>query len=358
MKQTRAAVLYEPKTPLRLERVTMPEPSPGAVLVRLRASGVCHTDLHVWHGHMDSAFPIILGHEGAGVVAAVGDRVTHFKRGDCVVISVIAPCGRCDRCQQGQSHLCEHEPVISAHPQTMDGTTLHRMFGIGSFAEYALVPQERLVKLPADVPLEIACLLGCGASTGIGAVLNTAKVTWGSTVAIFGCGGVGLSAVMAAKLTGAQRIIGVDILSHKLRLAKQLGATDTINAQRDDPVERIRSLTDGGCDFAFECVGSIKTMEQAWQSIRAGGKCVVIGAAPSGEHLTIDPHELLSEKTLTGSLGGSIRPHADISHFLDFYRQGRLPLDKLISATYSLSQVNEALQDLEAGRVVKAVVRM
>jgi S-(hydroxymethyl)glutathione dehydrogenase/alcohol dehydrogenase len=361
----KAAVFYEIGKPLKVENVALDDPQMNEVLVKLVASGVCHSDLHFLKGEMPAPTPVVPGHEGAGIVEKVGPGVTTLQPGDHVVMMVSFSCGKCRFCAEGHPTQClENLPIMSmatlpgGHTRLRKGDqTLHHLFGLSSFAEYAVVHERSCVKVRNDAPLDVACLLGCGVSTGLGAAINTTGLRPGDSIAVFGCGGVGLSAIMGAKLAGAGTIIAVDALSSKLKMAKKLGADVTINVKRQEPVGKIMELTGGGADYALECIGNVNVMAQAFASIRFGGKFIVVGMAPLGTMISAAPFEFLLGKTITGTVQGDIRPSVDIPRFLDLYMNGKLPIDKLISHTYTLSQINEAFGALERGEVIRSVIK-
>ncbi len=362
--KTKAAVLWEAEAPLEVEEVDLDEPGSNEVLVELVATGVCHTDLHAALGHFPVPKPMVLGHEGAGIVREVGPGVLTVVPGDHVALVSMPSCGHCDRCVSGEPYICERGfegmgsgALLSGETRLRKGKQrIHHLFGQASFAQYAVVHESTAVKVPHDVPLHIAGPLGCGFTTGIGAVLNTAGVRPGETVAVFGCGGVGLSAVMGAALANAAEIVAIDILDHKLDMARDLGATRLINATQEDPVEAILESTGGGVDYAFECVGLPELMDQAYRAVRAGGKAIVCGAAPSGSQLSIEPLPLLQGKSIVGSAAGSTCFAVDIPRLLRLYQSGRLPLDRLITGTYPLEDINLALEALKKGQAVKSVI--
>ncbi len=363
--KTKAAILWEAGAPLEIEEIELDAPGPGEILVELKITGVCHTDLHAAVGHFPVKKPMVLGHEGAGIVREVGAGVTHVAPGDLVALGAMPHCGHCDRCVAGEAYICRQGFVGMATGELLNGGTrlhkngqrVHHLFGQASFSEFAVVDKSSAVRLPEDAPLELAGPLGCGFTTGIGAVLNTAKVRPGETVAVFGCGGVGLSAIAGAALVNAGVIIAVDILKSKLDLARQMGATMWVDATEVDPVQAILDVTNGGTDYSFECVGLPKLMNQAYQSIRAGGKAVVCGAAPGGETLTIEPLPLLQGKSIIGSAAGSTLFSIDIPRLLKLHQRGLLPLDKLITGSYRLEGINTALKMLEEGKAVKSLIR-
>jgi len=360
----RAAVLYEPHHPLVIEDLELDAPGPNEVQVRMVATGVCQTDLHPIEGHLRWPLPAVLGHEGAGVVETVGSGVNSLLPGDHVVLIVSPSCGECIYCESGRPYLCSVGAKSAFNGTLISGVKrLHKneeyinhFFCQSSFAEHAIVDERNAIKVRSDAPLDSVCLLGCGTMTGVGGVVNTAKVEPGSSVAVFGCGGVGQSAILGAVLVGASTIIGIDIHDLKLASALNLGATDIINATDTDPVDAVREISGGGVDYAFEAIGSTKVMEQAWSVIKAGGKAVILGAAAPDEFLRIDPYELLAGKVLMGSSCGSVVPKRDIPRFVDLYMRGRLPLDKLVGRHYSLEQINDAFSELKRGKSNRSVI--
>ncbi|MFC2031822.1 alcohol dehydrogenase catalytic domain-containing protein [Chloroflexota bacterium] len=359
----KAAVLYEPKTPLKVEEVDLDEPKEGEVLVKLVGTGVCHTDLSVANGNIKMPMPIVLGHEGGGIVEKTGPGVTRVKPGDHVVLTGGAFCGKCRYCAMGKPILCEvfrpilFQGILPGGQKRLhkDGQDLSHFFVQSSFAEYSVAPEEAAIKVRDDAPLDIVCILGCGAITGIGSVINTAQVEVGSSTAIFGCGGVGMSALLAAKAIGAGKIIVVDILDSKLKMAKELGATHTINATLENPVERIAQITGDGADYSFVAILNKDVIIQAIMAIRPGGQCTIIAGIPRGEY-RLDNLGILHEKIIKGCRLGSVRAGVDIPAYVDLFMDGRLPLDKLVMRSYPLSEVNSAFEALEKGEVIKSVI--
>lgn len=362
----KAAVLYEMGKPIRVEDVTIDPPQANEVLVKMVATGVCHTDLHFIKGDMPQPLPVVLGHEGAGIVEKVGPGVTTLKPGDHVILMVAYSCGKCRYCAIGQTAMCSEWLTYHMMGTLPSGTKrlhkgsqeLNHFFSQSSFAEYAVVHERTAIKVRDDAPLDVVTILGCGASTGIGAAINTAGMRAGETVAVFGCGGVGQSVLLGARLAGASKLIAVDTVDLKLEKAKELGADYLINASKENAQQRIMEITGGGADYSFECIGNVNVMAQAFSSIHNGGKCVVVGMAPLGAMLTIAPYELLLGKTIVGCVQGHIKAAVDIPRYVDLYMSGKLPIDKLITKKYSgLDHINEAIEDLEKGRVVKAIVK-
>jgi NDMA-dependent alcohol dehydrogenase len=363
----KAAVLYELKTPLKVEEVDLDPPKAGEVRVKIAANGVCHSDYSVIHGVLRSPLPVVPGHEGAGVVEEVGPGVSLVKPGDHVVLSFAPYCGHCYYCSIGRPVLCDNMRFTMGKGTLLDGTCrlkkngtpIHHMAGLSSFAQYAVVAETSCIKIPDDVPLDKACLVGCGVMTGVGAAINTAKVEPGSSAVVIGCGGVGLNVIQGCVLAGAATIIAVDLMDNKLEYAKQFGATHTINPSRQELVKTVRSLTDGrGADYAFEVIGLGKTIEQAYACARQGGTTVVVGAPSREDTVTIPASSLLTEKVLRGSVYGSARPRVDMPRLIDLYMKKKLKLDELVTRTYSLDEVNEAMTALEKGEVARSVVVM
>ena len=331
----KAAVLYEANTPVVIEDLDMEEPAQGEVLVKLGASGVCHSDWHVVKGEWTHhPLPTVLGHEGAGVVEATGPGVTNVKPGDHVILSWKANCGLCEACQKGWPNVC-YNPLESPKLQRRsDGATINRLAQLGTFAAYVTVPEIAAVPIDKDVPFAQAALVGCGVTTGVGAAINTARVQPGTTVAVFGAGGVGLNCMQGAEIAGATTIIAVDILDNKLDMAMEFGATHAVNASRDDPVERIMELTGGlGAHYAFEAIGLVEApFVQSIRCTRRRGVTVWVGHAPEETPVTIDARDLMQEKTVIGSMYGTARPQIEFPRLLALYKAGRLRLDELITA--------------------------
>ncbi|HEX6738500.1 MAG TPA: Zn-dependent alcohol dehydrogenase [Vicinamibacteria bacterium] len=362
----KAAVCHQRNQPLRVEEVALDPPGPGEVAVRLAASGVCHSDLSAISGVLPVELPAVLGHEGAGTVEAVGPGVSGLAPGDPVVLSWVTSCGSCFFCGCGRPNLCEvGERINRTHRQPdgtarvrLDGRELQAVSALGTLAERAVVPAAAAVKLPAGVPLDAAALLGCSVMTGVGAVLNTARVAPGSSVAVFGAGGVGLNVVQGAVLAGAARVIVVDTNPRKLSLAESFGATDAVDASQGDPATAVRKLTAGrGADYAFEAVGRKTTIEQAYAATRRGGTCVVVGIGAREESAAINTFFLpILEKRLVGCWYGSADVHRDFPRLLAFWQAGRLKLDALITQRYRLEEVNEALAALAEGRNARGLV--
>lgn len=362
----KAAVLYEINTPLKVEDVSLDEPQGNEVLVKLVATGVCHSDLHFMKGDMPQPTPFVPGHEGAGIVEKVGPSVTTLQPGDHVILMVAFSCGKCPRCAEGRPSLCVENLPIQMMATLPGGATrlhkgdqtLHHLFGLACFAEKVVVHERSAVKVREDAPLDVVCPLGCGVSTGLGMSINTAGIRPGDSIAIFGCGGVGLSAVMGAKLAGAGTIIAIDTLDNKLQKAKELGADHVVNAsQVEDPPAKVSELTGGGADYAVECIGKVDVMLQVVGSVRIGGTCILAGMAPLADTLSIAPFHFLLGKTVTGSTQGDVIPSIDIPKYIDLFMAGKLPIDKLITKSYKLEQINEAFEALEKGEAIKSIIK-
>ena len=356
----KAAVLHEVNTPLRIEDVEIDGPGPREVLIRTGASGVCHSDLHFVEGKYSISMPVVLGHEAAGTVESVGEQVFYVKPGDRVITCLSVFCGHCEYCLSGRPVLCTRADVVRSpteKPRLLQGDTpVTQMAQLSSFAELMLVHEHATVKVRDDVPFEQLALIGCGVTTGLGAVLNTARVEPGSTVAVIGCGGVGLNAVQGAALAGALRIIAVDAVETKLTIAQEFGATDVIDASGGDVVEKVLNLTDGGVDYSFEAIGTKETAEQAFEMLRAGGTATIIGMIPQGTKIELDGPSFLREKRIQGSSMGSNRFRIDMPRYIEFYLQGRLKLDELVTQRMKLEQVNEAFEDMKQGYVARSVI--
>ncbi|MCZ7537606.1 MAG: Zn-dependent alcohol dehydrogenase [Acidimicrobiia bacterium] len=355
----RAALLYEANEPLVIEEIQISKPDRNEVLIRTAASGLCHSDLHFVDGVYPFKPPAVLGHESAGVVEAVGADVRYVEPGDHVITCLTVFCGRCRSCLSGRPSLCggsgTRRPKGAPPRLSKDGRPVTQFANLGGFAEQMLVHENAVVKIRKDMPLDRAALIGCGVTTGVGAVIRTAGVEAGSDVAIVGCGGVGLSAVNGAALAGANRIIAVDRIGTKLDLARKFGATHTVDASKDDAVAQVHEISGGGVDYAFEAIGRKETAEQAWAMLRAGGVATVIGMLPIGAKIEIPGMDLLTEKRLQGSAMGSTQFRLDMPRFVDFYLAGRLHLDELISRRVSLGDVNDAMAALREGQVARQV---
>ena len=364
--EIKAAVLYEANTPLIVEPVELDDPKEGEVLVRIAAAGVCRSDYHVMKGEWTPPLPMVLGHEAAGVVKKVGTGVGRVAPGQHVILNFRPNCGWCDFCTRGEPVLCNGSDSDrwllfdgTARLHTKRGQDLHHFARTASFAEYAVVPESGAVPVREDMPLDKAALVGCAVMTGVGAVINTAKVEAGSSVLVIGCGGVGLNCIQGAVLAGAERIIAVDMKANKLEYAKEFGATDVLDASEGDTAARVLELTNGGVDYAFEAIGFSKTIVDCYESTRLGGTTVVVGMAPEDDMMTIPALSLpRTEKVIRGSWYGSARPWVDLPKMVDLYMRGRLKLDPLLSRTYPLDEINEAYEALDRGDVARSVLRM
>ena len=356
----KGAVLYEAQTPLVVEELDIDEPGPGEVLVKMSASGVCHSDWHVVKGEWTHVpLPAVLGHEGAGVVEAVGPNVTHVKPGDHAILSWMPSCGVCETCQKGWPNLCLKDFTVSSGLRVRStGAEIGQLVGMGTFGSYQVVPEMSVVPIDRDVPMEQASLVGCGVTTGAGAAINTARVQPGTTVAVFGCGGVGLNCIQGARIAGATTIIAVDLLDNKLDLGREFGATHTVNASREDPVARIKELTGGhGAHYAFEAIGLVEApFVQSIHCTRRRGVTVWVGHAPVNTSVTIDAQDLIWEKTVIASMYGSARPQIDFPRLLALYKAGELKLDELVSRRFPVEQVNTAFEVLGKGEVARSVL--
>jgi S-(hydroxymethyl)glutathione dehydrogenase/alcohol dehydrogenase len=362
----RGAIFEGSGRPLVIDELEIDEPHAGEALVRVSASGVCHSDYHVVAGEWASPTPIVLGHEGAGVVEAIGERVTGVGVGDHVILSWTPYCGRCAYCLRGRLNLCALAADTAYASVMFDGTTrLHRggsdVYGylaVGSFAEYAIVPETGAIPIRKDAPLDRAAIVGCAVTTGVGAAINTAQVEPGASALVIGCGGVGLSVIMGAALVSAWPIIAVDVVDSKLALAQRVGATETVNARSMDVLEAVREITGGrGADYAFEAIGLARTIELAYDALCPGGTAVVVGQVPEGVKASFDPYVMSDrEKRLIGSNYGSARPPLDFPRIIDLYMVGRLDLDALVSQHIRLEEINEAFAAMERGETVRSIV--
>lgn len=361
MSDIRAAVLHAVGEPLVIEKVTLAPPGPGEVLVRMAAAGVCHSDLHVAKGHLRQRLPVVLGHEGAGVVEGVGEGVESVAVGTRVALMWIPSCGHCHYCQSGQGHLCDNgDPLGKSSRLSLDGDPVNHFLSTSAFADYVVVPQEGVLPLDEEVSLEQAALVSCGVVTGVGAVLNAARVPPGASVAVFGCGGVGLNVLQGARLAEAGRVIALDRLPDKLALAGKFGATDTLNVSDPDAdvVGAVRELTDGrGVDFAFDAVGDALVFKQAYAATAKGGTVVVVGLPPVEQKLEVRGVSLvLQEKAVIGSFYGSMTPRDHLPRLLKLHQDGKLALDELVSHRFKLEEINEAFAALDQGALTRGLV--
>jgi alcohol dehydrogenase len=372
--KTRAAVLYEmgapppysESLPLVIDEIALAGPGPGEVLVEIAGAGLCHSDLSVVDGSRPRTMPMVMGHEASGIVRDVGSEVSEFAPGDQVVFSFVPVCGHCSYCASGRGALCEAGARANVAGTLLSGarrfsdakaTACNHHLGVSAFSQFTVAAQESLVKIDASLPLATAALFGCAVMTGVGAVVNTARVMPGTSVAVFGMGGVGLSAIMGARVAGAYPIIAVDKLEDKLKLAGEIGATHTINAARDDPLAAVRELTGGGADYAFESVGNEQVLIQAYQATKRGGTTITIGLPAPDKKFSIPAVSLtLEERTVKGSYMGSSVPRRDIPRFIDMYLAGLLPVDKLHTHTLRLDEINLGFDRLAQGQAVRQII--
>ena len=364
----KAAIAWGPGQPLTIEEVQVMPPQAGEVRVRLVATGVCHTDAFTLSGEdPEGVFPCILGHEGGGIVESVGAGVTSVKVGDHVIPLYTPECGECKFCKSGKTNLCQKIRATQGKGLMPDGTTrfskdgqpIYHYMGTSTFSEYTVLPEISVAKVDSTAPLEEVCLLGCGVTTGIGAVMNTAKVKAGESVAIFGLGGIGLSAIIGARLAKAGRIIAIDINESKFELARKLGATDCINPNDyDKPIQEvIVELTDGGVDFSFECIGNVKVMRAALECCHKGwGESVIIGVAGAGQEISTRPFQLVTGRVWRGSAFGGVRGRSELPSYVQRYLKGEFRLDDFITHTLPLEQINEAFELMHAGKSIRTVI--
>lgn len=360
-----AAVLYSQNAPFQIEEVELAPPGPGEVLVKLSATGICHTDLTVAKDYFIVPPPVVLGHEGAGIVMETGAGVSSVKTGDHVVLTGLAACGHCKYCAAERPFLCEtHRPLRTSgylpgnvKRLSKNGRAISHFFLQSSFATWAVVPDSAAIKIREDAPLDVVCYLGCGGMTGLGMVLNTARVPPGASVAVFGCGSVGLSAVMGAKMARAAQIIAVDVVDAKLKMAQEVGATHCINGSKEDAIKKVAEITGGGAEYNFMAVGSNQVASQVINTMPAGAMCVIAGSPKTpDQQMNIDMFSMIREKVVRGSTFGSSHPWHDIPLYVNQFMAGQLPLDKLITRRYSLSEINQAMHDLETGQIVKGII--
>ncbi len=357
----KAAVLYEPNTPLVIEDVTVRKPQSREVLLRTAVAGLCHSDLHFIEGLYPHPLPVVLGHESACIVEQVGSEVTYVKPGDHVITCLSVFCGTCENCTTGRPMICTNTDVKMppGKAQRLEWgkpEQLHTGFNLSSFAEQMLVHENAIVKIRNDMPLDRAALIGCGVITGFGAAVNTAAVKMGETVAVVGCGGVGMAAVNGAYIAGAGRVIAVDTNPVKLQLATELGATDVINPNDGDPVERIKDMTGGGVHHAIECLGLKKTAEQCFEMLAMGGTATIVGMVPFGEKIELHGFDFLRERKIQGSSMGSNRFRVDMPRLIELYMQDRLKLGHWVSNKIKLEEINEGFQAMKDGKVIRSVI--
>ena len=351
---------------LTVEEVELSPPKATEVLIQMKAAGVCHSDLHTYRGELRATPPLVLGHEGAGIVTAVGHNVSKIKPGDRVTINWLPACETCPTCLNGRHNVCERLATTTFKAVLLDGTTrltasdglsLKHMLGVATMAEYAVVDQAGVVPIPDEVPFEVAAVIGCAVATGVGAVINTARAKPALPAAVIGCGGIGLSAIQGCQLAGLNPIVAVDVMESKLTFAKKMGATHTIDATQKDAVEILRAITQGGPEYVFDSVGSAITVGQSLQAVRPGGKAIIVGLHAAKVEIPLSVATLvLQNKCLLGSFVGSIRPRLDLPNLMDLYVAGKLALDDLITKRYRLEQVSQAFDDMESGQVARGVL--
>lgn len=368
MIKSRAAVAFGPGQPLQIVEVDVAPPKAGEVLVRIVASGVCHTDAFTLSGDdPEGIFPAILGHEGGGIVEAIGEGVTSLEVGDHVIPLYTAECRTCKFCTSGKTNLCQSVRETQGKGLMPDGTSrfsykgepIYHYMGTSTFSEYTVVAEVSLAKVPKDAPLEKICLLGCGVTTGIGAVLNTAKVEEGATVAIFGLGGIGLAAIIGAKMAKASRIIAIDINPGKFDIARELGATDCVNPKDfDKPIQDvIVEMTDGGVDYSFECVGNVQLMRAALECSHKGwGESVIIGVAGAGQEISTRPFQLVTGRVWRGSAFGGVKGRTELPAYVAKAQSGEIPLDTFITHTMGLDDINKAFDLMHEGKSIRTVI--
>jgi S-(hydroxymethyl)glutathione dehydrogenase / alcohol dehydrogenase len=357
----KAAVMRTLQAPLQIEEIQIDAPRPREVLVRTLAVGVCHSDLHVIDGALPNPVPIVLGHEPAGIVEAVGSDVRHVAPGDHVIGCLSAFCGECEYCLGGRPNLCEGaltmRPAGEPPRLSKNGEPIHQFVHLSAFAERMLVHENALVKIRHDMPADRAALIGCGVTTGLGAALNRARVSAGATAAVIGCGGVGLAVIQGCRIAGAGRIIAVDVAEWKLELARRLGATDTVLSAQENPTAQVIEMTNGGVDYAFEAIGLPATVRQAVRMTRKGGTVVMVGVVPAGTSVELPGADIvLREKTILGCMMGSNRFRTDIPRYVELYKSGQLDLDAMITARLPLDQVNDAFEAMRSGTAARSVV--
>lgn len=371
MKKTmkvKAAVAWGPGEPLKIETVDLELPKQGEVLVKIVATGVCHTDAYTLSGvDPEGVFPTILGHEGAGIVEAVGEGVTSVQIGDHVIPLYTAECGKCKFCTSGKTNLCSSVRATQGKGLMPDGTTrfskdgkpIYHYMGTSTFAEYTVVAEVSLAKITPKAPLDKVCLLGCGVTTGIGAVLNTAKVEKNANVAVFGIGGIGLSVIQGAKIAQAKKIIAVDINNSKKEIAHDFGATDFVNPNEIEGtvVNKIIEMTDGGVDYSFECVGSVKLMRDALECCHKGwGESIIIGVAASGQEISTRPFQLVTGRVWKGSAFGGVKGRTELPGYVEKYMKGEIRIDELVTFKLPIEEINTAFDYMHEGKSIRSVV--
>ena len=355
----KGAVLHASGRPVAIADIKLRDPGPGEVRVAIKAAGLCHSDLSVIDGTIPYPTPVVLGHEGAGVVDAVGVGVRSLKEGDAVSISTLSHCGRCAKCDAGHPTECRNAPSPKdARPFTIDGTPAFQFANASVFTEYTVVREQGAVLIDPRVPFDRAALIGCGVMTGFGAVVNRARVETGASMAVFGVGGIGLNCVQGGVLAGAGKIIAVDVMPQKLEWARRFGATHVIDGSKEDPVAAVKDLTGGGADYTFECVGNIAVIQQALDALGPGGALTIVGVPKVGTPYQFVVHALYQNKSIHGCRYGAARPQRDFPMLADLYLSGRLKIDELITRHYALDDFEQALADLRAGQLARGVFTM
>ena len=368
MIKSRAAVAFGPNEPLKIVEIDVEPPKAGEVLVRIVATGVCHTDAYTLSGQdSEGVFPCVLGHEGGGIVEAVGEGVTSVKVGDHVIPLYTAECGECKFCKSQKTNLCSSVRATQGKGLMPDGTTrfsyngepIYHYMGCSTFSEYTVLPEVSVAVIPKEAPLDKVCLLGCGVTTGIGAVLNTAKVEEGATVAIFGLGGIGLAAIIGAKMAKASRIIGIDINPAKEAVARELGLTDFVNPKEHSKLiqDVIVEMTDGGVDYSFECIGNVQLMRAALECCHKGwGESTIIGVAPAGAEISTRPFQLVTGRVWRGSAFGGVKGRSELPGYVEKSQKGEIPLDTFITHNMGLDEINEAFELMHEGKSIRTVI--
>ena len=366
--QVRAAVAHKAKEPLTIETVELEGPKAGEVLVEIKATGICHTDAYTLSGaDPEGLFPAILGHEGAGIVVDVGKDVTSLKKGDHVIPLYVPECRTCDYCTSGRTNLCQAIRVTQGKGLMPDGTSrfrigkepLHHYMGTSTFAQFTVIPEIALAKVRADAPFDKICYIGCGVTTGVGAVINTAKVRPGSNVVVFGLGGIGLNVIQGSRMVGASMIVGVDLNPGREPLARKLGMTHFVNPKtvKGDLVAHLVELTNGGADYSFECIGNVQTMRQALECCHKGwGESTIIGVAPAGAEIATRPFQLVTGRVWRGTAFGGAKGRTDVPRIVDWYMGGKLNIDDLITHRLPLEKINDAFHLMHEGKSIRSVV--
>jgi S-(hydroxymethyl)glutathione dehydrogenase / alcohol dehydrogenase len=358
--ETRAAVLHAPNTPMTIETLTLEGPGPGEVLIEIKATGLCHSDLHIMKGSLPGVFPSVLGHEAGAVVVECGANVTGLKPGDHVIPLFCPECGECPQCRSGKTNICMHFATGTQQPKLfLDGKPIHQTGGLGTFSNYTVVKALALAKIRKDAPLDRAFYIGCGVTTGVGAVLFTARVEAGTSVVVFGVGGIGLNVLQGARMAGAGMIVAVDTNSAREAIARKFGATHFVNPKElgKDLVSHLFALTQGGADYSFECVGNTDLMRQAFDCTNTfWGVSTVVGAAPHGQDAAIGPFSLLLGRRWQGTMFGGAKGRTDVPKVVDWYMDGTINIDDLVTHTLRLDQINEGFELMKRGESIRSVV--